>query len=63
MREPTGEPYVLHKNAPDVLLLLWRLIRVVWMKQPLPLSQTRLRGIFISKEKGSVMKCQFVMSL
>ena len=56
---PNGVPYKLYKNAPDVLRLLWRLMRIVWQKGIIPKAWRRAGGVLIPKEKDATDISQF----
>ncbi|KAJ8346703.1 hypothetical protein SKAU_G00281040 [Synaphobranchus kaupii] len=56
---PNGVPYCVYKNAPDVLKLLWRNMRVAWEKQIIPKAWRRAGGVLIPKEKNSTTIEQF----
>lgn len=48
---PNGVPYKLYKNVPDVLCFLWRLMRTMWQKQPIPKAWQRAGNVLTTKEK------------
>ncbi|KAJ8334018.1 hypothetical protein SKAU_G00413370 [Synaphobranchus kaupii] len=56
---PNGVPYKVYKNCSMVLKLLWRLMRVAWKTQSIPLSWIRAVTTFIPKEKDSRNITQF----
>lgn len=56
---PNGVPYKLYKNTPDVLQLLWRLMRIMWQKGIIPKAWRRAGGVLIPKEKDATDISQF----
>lgn len=42
---PNRVPYRLYKNAPDVLLFLWRQMKVAWKKRTMPKTWQRAGGV------------------
>lgn len=54
---PNGVPYQLHKNAPDILCFLWKLMRVAWEKGTK--AWHRSGGVLILTEKESTDISQF----
>ncbi|KAL1279297.1 hypothetical protein QQF64_025970 [Cirrhinus molitorella] len=56
---PNGVPYSVYKNAPDVLKILWKNMKVAWDKQIIPKAWRRAGGVFIPKEKNSTIIEQF----
>ncbi len=56
---PNGVPYSVYKNAPDVLKILWKNMKVAWDKQIIPKAWRRAGGVFIPKEKNSTTIEQF----
>ncbi|KAK7886737.1 hypothetical protein WMY93_026358 [Mugilogobius chulae] len=56
---PNGVPYRVYKNAPGVLRVLWKLMRVVWQKEEIPTVWRRAGGVLIPKEKDSTTIDQF----
>ncbi len=56
---PNGVPYSVYKNAPDVLKILWKNMKVAWDKQIIPKAWRKAGGVFIPKEKNSTTIEQF----
>jgi len=46
---PNGGPYRVYKRASGVLRILWKLIKVAWVKQVVPREWRRAGGFFIKK--------------
>ncbi|KAI8485265.1 hypothetical protein Bbelb_370120 [Branchiostoma belcheri] len=56
---PNGVPYRVYKMCPKTLYILWKLMRVAWRKQCVPLAWRRAGGVLIPKEKVSSSIKQF----
>ncbi|KAI8500672.1 hypothetical protein Bbelb_214900 [Branchiostoma belcheri] len=56
---PNGVPYRVYKMCPKTLCILWKLMRVAWRKQCVPLAWRRAGGVLIPKEKISSSIQQF----
>ncbi len=56
---PNGLPYKVYKNCPQVTKILWKLMRVVWKNQSIPVEWQEAVGIFIPKERNSTTINQF----
>ncbi len=54
-----GLPYKAYKNSPQVTKTLWKLMRVVWKNQFIPVEWQEAVGIFILKERNSTTINQF----
>lgn len=50
---PNGLPYKLYKNCPQVVKLLWRLMKTAWKNQQVPAEWQQAVGVFIPKEQSS----------
>ena len=48
-----GIPYLLYKRCPEVLRILWGLLRVAWRKGVIPKEWCTAEGVFIPKEENS----------
>ncbi len=56
---PNRLPYKVYKNCPQVTKILWKLMRVVWKNQSIPVEWQEAVGIFIPKEWNSTTINQF----
>ncbi len=56
---PNGLPYKLYKNCPQVVRILWRLMRTAWRNQQVPAKWQQAIGVFIPKEENSCTISQF----
>lgn len=54
-----GIPYKLYKNCPQVVKILWKLIRVAWKNQAILLEWQQAVRVFIPKEQNSTTISQF----
>ena len=54
-----GIPYLLYKRCPEVLRILWGLLRVAWRKGVVPQEWCIAEGVFIPKEENSKGISQF----
>uniref|UniRef100_A0A3B4XDA6 Reverse transcriptase domain-containing protein n=1 Tax=Seriola lalandi dorsalis TaxID=1841481 RepID=A0A3B4XDA6_SERLL len=56
---PNGLPYKLYKNCPQVVRVLWRLMRTAWRNKEVPAEWQQALGVFIPKEENSCTVSQF----
>lgn len=54
-----GLPYKLYKSCPQVVRILWRLMRTAWKNQQVPAEWQQGIGVFIPKEQDSCSISQF----
>jgi hypothetical protein len=51
---PNGIPYKVYKKCDALRKYLWRLLKVVWRKDSVPLSWSKAEGVYIPKEENSI---------
>ncbi|XP_072047083.1 uncharacterized protein [Amphiura filiformis] len=56
---PNGVPYKVYKKCGELRKFLWRLLRVVWRQDVVPLSWSTAEGVYIPKEECSNTLSQF----
>ncbi len=56
---PSGIPYRVYKNCPQLFRRLWKLLQRIWKKGTIPPSWQKAEGCFVSKEEASVSISQF----
>ena len=56
---PNGIPYKVYKMCPNLLRILWSLLRVIWRKEKVPDCWRQAEGIFTPTEKDSKDISQF----
>lgn len=56
---PSGIPYKIYKQCPQLLKRLWRILRKIWAKGSVPPSWKLAEGCFVPKEEGSSSIAQF----
>ncbi|XP_078679452.1 uncharacterized protein LOC144915086 [Branchiostoma floridae x Branchiostoma belcheri] len=56
---PNGVPYKVYKKCEKLKRVLWRLLKVVWRKDVVPLSWNKADGVYIPKEENSSTIGQF----
>ena len=56
---PNGVPYKVYKKCGELMKTLWRLLKVVWRQDVVPLSWSEAEGVYIPKEENSSTLSQF----
>ncbi|KAI8498014.1 hypothetical protein Bbelb_239580 [Branchiostoma belcheri] len=56
---PNGVPYKVYKKCEQLRKRLWKLLKVVWRQDVVPLSWNKADGVYIPKEENSSTLGQF----
>ncbi|XP_052402932.1 uncharacterized protein LOC127949523 [Carassius gibelio] len=56
---PSGTSYKVYNNCPKLLLRLWKILRVIWMRGRIPEQWRVAEGVWIPKEENSKKIDQF----
>ncbi|KAJ8333464.1 hypothetical protein SKAU_G00414720 [Synaphobranchus kaupii] len=56
---PSGVPYKVYKRCPELLRILWKILRVIWCRGTVADQWRQAEGVWIPKEENSTMLEQF----
>ena len=56
---PSGVPYKVYKKCGELRKALWKLLKVIWRQDVVPLSWSAAEGVYIPKEESSSTLGQF----
>lgn len=59
---PSGVPYKVYKQCPQLLRRLWKILKVIWRRGKVAAQCRYAEGVWIPKEEGSCNIEQFVSS-
>ncbi|XP_061571176.1 uncharacterized protein LOC133424524 [Cololabis saira] len=56
---PSGVPYKVYKRCPELLRILWKILRVIWRRGTVSDQWRQAEGVWIPKEENSTKLEQF----